>query len=307
MASATKPLVLPFAQFADTALEPTARIVNVASVPQRSPLRYPGGKTWLVPEIRAWLKGLPYRPAVFVEPFAGGGIASLTAICEDLAESAVMCERDENVAALWHLILTDADWLVGRILSFELTPGNIDEVLQQEPCGVRERGFATLVMNRVQRGGILARGASRMKSGENGKGLASRWYPRTLARRVREIYMVRHRITFIEGDGFDVIRAHLENRCAAFFVDPPYTAGGKKAGKRLYTYHEMDHASLFNLMARVVGDFLMTYDDSPEVGELASRHGFAMCRVPMKSTHHAEQYELLITPRQHQDQAPTSP
>ncbi len=24
-------------------------IVNVASVPQRSPFRYPGGKTWLVP------------------------------------------------------------------------------------------------------------------------------------------------------------------------------------------------------------------------------------------------------------------
>ena len=26
--------------------------VNVASVAQRSPLRYPGGKTWLIPHIR---------------------------------------------------------------------------------------------------------------------------------------------------------------------------------------------------------------------------------------------------------------
>ncbi len=33
-------------------------IVNVASVPQRSPFRYPGGKTWLVPRIRQWLKSL---------------------------------------------------------------------------------------------------------------------------------------------------------------------------------------------------------------------------------------------------------
>ena len=28
------------------------KVVNVASVPQRSPLRYPGGKTWLVPARR---------------------------------------------------------------------------------------------------------------------------------------------------------------------------------------------------------------------------------------------------------------
>ena len=38
--------------------------VNVASVPQRSPLRYPGGKTWLVPEIRKYLAGLDFRPEV---------------------------------------------------------------------------------------------------------------------------------------------------------------------------------------------------------------------------------------------------
>ena len=31
------------------------RPVNVASVPQRSPFRYPGGKTWLIPHIRRWL------------------------------------------------------------------------------------------------------------------------------------------------------------------------------------------------------------------------------------------------------------
>ena len=37
---------------------PTSRVpvVNVASVPQRSPLRYPGGKTWLIPHIREWLR-----------------------------------------------------------------------------------------------------------------------------------------------------------------------------------------------------------------------------------------------------------
>jgi len=66
--------------------QPGPSIVNVASVPQLSPFRYPGGKTWLVPELRKWLEGLGPRPSLFVEPFAGGAIASLTVAAEHRAE-----------------------------------------------------------------------------------------------------------------------------------------------------------------------------------------------------------------------------
>src|SRR5713226_20657 len=86
--------------------------VNVASVPQLSPFRYPGGKTWLVPYIRHWLSPLlrqqnnltPIRPAEFIEPFAGGGIISLTVAAENLANRITMVEIDEDVAAVWQTI-----------------------------------------------------------------------------------------------------------------------------------------------------------------------------------------------------------
>ena len=42
--------------------------VNVATVPQRSPLRYPGGKTWLIPHVRAWLSGINPKPKVLLNP-----------------------------------------------------------------------------------------------------------------------------------------------------------------------------------------------------------------------------------------------
>ena len=85
------------------------KVVNVSSVPQRSPLRYPGGKTWLVPQIRKFLEGLDFRPEVFVEPFAGGGIASLTAVMEDYVDRAVLCEKDPDVANLWQCMLDDPE------------------------------------------------------------------------------------------------------------------------------------------------------------------------------------------------------
>src|SRR5436853_7853445 len=79
-------------------------VVNVASVPQRSPFRYPGGKTWLVPLFRRWLMSAPSQPAVLVEPFAGGGIISLTAAFEQLADRVVMAEIDDQIAAVWETI-----------------------------------------------------------------------------------------------------------------------------------------------------------------------------------------------------------
>jgi hypothetical protein len=50
-------------------LPPSEKIVNVASVPHRSPFRYPGGKTWLVPRVRRWLLSPPKRPNEFIELF----------------------------------------------------------------------------------------------------------------------------------------------------------------------------------------------------------------------------------------------
>ncbi len=41
-------------------------------------------------------------------------------------------------------------------------------------------------------------------------------------------------------------------------------------------------------------DVLMTYDDAPELHDLARRHGLQTALVPMKNTHHAEMTELLI-------------
>jgi|SRR5579872_1659831 len=84
-------------------------VVNVASVPQRSPFRYPGGKTWIIPRIRRWLSldvrqqfGLnPAHPTHLIEPFAGGGIVSLTVAAENLAEHVTMVEIDDDVASVF--------------------------------------------------------------------------------------------------------------------------------------------------------------------------------------------------------------
>ena len=267
------------------------KAVNVATVPQRSPFRYPGGKTWLIPYVRIWLKSISPTTKL-IEPFAGGGIVSVTAIAEHLAEKVLMVEIDENIASVWQTILGNhAYWLADEICRFKLSKNSAENVLNAKQKSLRQRAFATILKNRVHRGGILASGAGMIKNGENGKGLKSRWYPETLKKRILAIHELKNNIEFIKRDGLDIIEKFKDNKKVAFFLDPPYTI----AGKRLYKYCEIDHHKLFRLIAKVKGNFLLTYDESSEIEDLAYAYGFEIERILMKTTHHLKKYEMLIS------------
>jgi len=264
-------------------------IVNVASVPQRSPFRYPGGKTWLVPRVREWLTTLN-RPSELIEPFAGGGIVGLSAVFDDLVDSVRLVELDEDVAAVWRAMLNGcAHRLADEIRTFDVTLGNVERRTAHADS-TYDRAFATILKNRINRGGILAPGVGLMKNGENGKGLLSRWYPETLSKRILAISGMSERIAFIQGDGFDTLRENADRQDVAYFIDPPYTV----AGKRLYRHYAMDHAMLFDVAATLRGNFLITYDNTEEIAEFARERGFDTRTVPMKSTHHSCKMELLI-------------
>lgn len=269
--------------------------VNVASIPQRSPFRYPGGKTWFVPTFRDWIARRHPKPEVLVEPFAGGGIISLTALFENLVSNVVMVEMDADVAAVWQSVVGGrAGWLAQRILGFDLTKESVIQEISRTDVVGKEKAFQTILKNRTFHGGILAEGSGFIKHGENGKGIRSRWYPATLARRFADLKLVADRISFRQEDGLAVIQEYSRRRDVVFFIDPPYTAGGKKAGKRLYRHFSLDHERLFALCESIHGDFLMTYDHADEVKDLARRHGFQMRLVPMTNTHHATMEELVI-------------
>ena len=274
--------------------------VNVAAVPQRSPLRYPGGKTWLIPHVRAWLSGMNPRPELLVEPFAGGGIVSLTAIMEGWVSRCLMAEIDRDVAAFWQAALWHSEDLINRVQTFVPTRESIAQLQQNVPDDVVTHGFQTLVLNRTRRGGILANGASLARVGEAGKGVTSRWYPDTISRRIRAIAKHADRIEFRQTDGLELLEQLLiaPDGSTAVFVDPPYTAAGKGAGKRLYNHNVIDHPGLFHCLAQGEADFLMTYDQSPEVIAMTQQYGFHVMRVNMKNTHHAKLWELLITRRE---------
>ncbi len=260
-----------------------------------SPFRYPGGKTWFAPYIRQWLNSLTSKPTNFIEPFAGGGSIGLLVAAERLADRVTLVEYDEQVAAVWRTIIYgDWKWLAERIITFHFTPQTVQAELTREPRDLAELAFQTILRNRIRHGGILAPGAGILQRGESERGLYSRWYPETLRDRIKAIAGLRGRITFIQGDGITVVQRFASHPDVAFFIDPPYTADDKKAGRRLYRYHYVDHGMLFTLASTLAGDFLMTYSDHMAVLTLAQEHSLDFRRIPMRNTHHSSMQEIII-------------
>ncbi len=267
------------------------KVTNVAQVPKRSIFRYPGGKTWLIPIIRRWLTYY-HDLELLVEPFAGGGIVGLTAAAENLVRQVLLVEMDEGVAAVWLSALNGyAEWLCQKIESFKFTEDNVRQTISGSTTTLHDLAFKIIIHNRASRSGIMAEGAGLIKTGENGNGIASRWYPGTLQSRIREIRKLNNVVRFVHGDGLVVIAEHLLETTTALFIDPPYTV----AGERLYRYNDIDHERLFSLASQHEGPCLLTYDDSEDVRAWVRRFGFRFRRVAMQNAHLSKKKELLIS------------
>ena len=272
---------------------PVSRIpaAAVSAMPQRSPLRYPGGKTWLIPHIRAWLEARDEPLDLFIEPFAGGATATLTAVMEKYAARGVMAEIDPDVAAFWSAALHHSSELQNLVRSFTPTRNHVERLDRGEPTTVIERAFRTLVRNRTRRGGIMAPGSAALRAGEYGQGVAARWYAQTLIHRLAEIDEHARRLTFIEGDGLNLIATHAGTPRIAIFADPPYIG----AGRRLYATGAHDYEALFAALDDSGADFMLTCDVSEQAIDLIHRHAFAGALVAMRNTHHATVHEIVIT------------
>jgi DNA adenine methylase len=260
-----------------------------------SPFRYPGGKSGLRSKIIKWLNNLGHRPQHFVEPFAGGASVGLAVAELDLADHVTLVELDQDVAAVWTVILNgSADTLANRVRKFVLTETSARETLHTSNRDLVSRAFRCLLLNRISRGGIIAPGAGWLKRGEDGKGIHSRWYPETLAKRIESIHALRKKLTFIHGDGLQTLRDFTATPHTVAFVDPPYVVNGRGAGLRLYSHHNVDCNKLFEVARSFSGPMVITYHRSVVVSREAIAAGIESHTVNVHTAHMVSKRELIL-------------
>ncbi|MDD2807488.1 MAG: DNA adenine methylase [Patescibacteria group bacterium] len=240
-----------------------------------SPLRYPGGKTFLFPFFDNVIKDNGLEKVTYVEPFAGGAGAALVLLLSGKVDRIVINDLDKAIYAFWKSSIFNPDKFIKKIKS---TPVTINEWKKQKAiynnpkASLFDLGFATFFLNRTNTSGILDGGPI---GGLRQKGkykIDARFNKDTLIERIQRIATHKKKISVFNKDGLRLIGEYLNKKNTFIYLDPPYFEKG--ATLYLNHYKKENHEAL----AKKLNDnpdafWLLTYDNKKEIKSLYSnRH-----------------------------------
>lgn len=243
--------------------------------PFLSPFRYPGGKARLGLFFERLLLAQADPPRVYVEPFSGGVGAGLFLLDRGGIDHLVVNDLNPGVAAFWRTVKSEGERLADRIADTrpDLSLWHQARAAYLNPAGVGdfELGFATFLLNRCNRSGILtARPIGGLQQTGNWK-IDARYNGDDLARRVLVIHAMADAIEVHEEEASHLIRRLMKRkRRALFYVDPPYVQQGNEL--YLANFDLAAHAKLARLLSSTTRHpWVLTYDAVPEIRRLYSR------------------------------------
>lgn len=238
-----------------------------------SPLRYPGGKGKLAPFMGLMINKMNIKNGTYIEPFAGGAGVALMLLMEGYVDDIVINDYDKAIYSLWRAIISESENLVDRIL---YTPVNIDEWKKQKEIYVGQNkkysldlAFATFFLNRTNRSGILKGGPIGGLEQTGNYGIGARYNAEKLAERIRAIAKHKKHIKVYNKEIVRFIEKVLPDYCqnSLTYFDPPYFNKGPELYKNFFDRE--DHAKIAQLILNgVPGNWIITYDDTPEIIEL---------------------------------------
>lgn len=236
-----------------------------------SPLRYPGGKTQLTPFVLDLLRANGMLRGVYAEPFAGGaGIAWRLLLNGDAAE-VWLNDLDPAIYAFWQTVVFEPDPLCERVLATEITMAEWERqrlVIKDSNASQQDLAFAVLFLNRTNRSGILKGGVIGGKAQTGDYKLDCRFNKVDIIKKIQRIHSYREVVKITRMDAEECLKAWDKKlpKKSLVNIDPPYYTQGRDL--YLSFYHPEDHARLAKLIRSLKCQWMLTYDDVPEIENL---------------------------------------
>ena len=227
-----------------------------------TPIRYPGGKTKLYPEIRAILEMNDLLGHPYAELFAGGAGLAIKLLLKGDVSSVVINDYDRAVYCMWDAIVNHAEemceFIDSAVLDIETWKKVRDMYQNHDGVGDFELGKAAFYLNRTNVSGILSGGVIGGLEQTGNYKMDVRFNRKTLKKKIMDIAARRDDIEVTRLDAEDFIDDRMGDSELFAYLDPPYVQKGP--GLYRSAFDEAKHRSL----ARKVGDarskWVVTYD-----------------------------------------------
>lgn len=261
-----------------------------------SPLRYPGGKTFLFPFFDRVIQANQLHGITYIEPFAGGAGAAIALLFLEKVDHIVINDLDRAIYSFWRSAVYDSDKFVEKIDS---TPVTVKEWRRQKSIYMDphsksfDLGFATFFLNRTNVSGILDGGPIGGLDQRGKWKIGARFNKQGLSERVRQLGLYENRISIFNKDGIELIKDYLERKDAFIYLDPPYYAKG--ASLYLNHYQQSDHEALAKQLNKNANAFwLLTYDDRKQIRSLYPKRRIANFSLNYNAYESRKGHEIIV-------------
>lgn len=247
-------------------------------------LRYPGGKSKLKKPILECLNKFPV-PTEYREPFFGAGSIGLAFLEKNKAAKTVKTiwinDKDFTLACLWTSLLNYQISLKDLINSFspslKLYKQFKQELLstictiQSSKNDIINIGFKKLAIHQMSYSGlgVKAGGPIGGKNQTSAYSIRCRWSPDNLCHKIDKYnnLLCQTYIRYQQCTYYDFEKViQLEGENVLLYLDPPYY----NKGNQLYQYGMSiyDHKRLSRVLRTTPHNWLLSYDDAPEIRTL---------------------------------------
>ena len=239
-----------------------------------NPLRYPGGKRFLVDYIAELLRVNNLIGTTIYEPFAGSAAVSLELLNRGLVDNAVLIEKDPLIYSFWRSVIEQPEELCTRIDEMAINLESWNRLSHfrtlDAPLGnPLELGFAGLFFNRTNYSGIIMANPLGGKGQKSEYTLDCRFKKKRVKEQIMSVANHRNRITVEWTDGvryLDRNRRAITEGNHFVYVDPPYYEKGR--GLYRHYFNDEDHENLAELLRASTLPWLLSYDNHPFIQDL---------------------------------------
>lgn len=244
--------------------------------------RYPGGKSKLKKQIAAKLNDIAGETDLeYREPFFGGGSIGLLVLQEKPNLKRIWInDFDLGIASLWTSLIQQPDLLKNLVNDFEPSIESFDQfkkeltesnLLLTSADQVVNFGFKKLAIHQISYSGLGTKSGGPLGGREQKSDykINCRWSPKYICKKIDLLHKQFSQFSIKNNcctnlDFSEVIDDHEHD--AIIYLDPPYF----DKGNDLYQHglNEKDHQRLAECLRNTNHQWVLSYDDCPEIREL---------------------------------------